>query len=56
MVCRNLKRTDLAVLERTSVQTHSSVGKERLHLGDEQVALLEECPHLKLIRLEFSSL
>lgn len=48
--------TYFSVLERASMQTHRAVREEGLHLGDEQVALLEERPHLQLVRFKFPSL
>lgn len=49
-------RAHLAVLERAGVQAHGAVTEEGLHLGDEEVALLEESAHLQFVRLEFPSL
>lgn len=41
-----VERAYLSVFERSSVKTHGPVGKEGLHLGDEQVTLLKERSHL----------
>ncbi len=49
-------RTRLAVSQRAGMQTHGAVSEKGLHLGDEQVPLLEKGPHLQLVRFEFSSL
>lgn len=38
------------------MQAHCAVCEECLHLGDEEVALLEEGAHLKLVRLELAPL
>lgn len=38
------------------MQTHRSIGEERLYLCDEEVALLEEGSHLQFVGLQFSTL